>query len=247
MREIRRLLLWTVGILLFGAGPVCAEYTLVLKSGRRITVESYREEGGMIKFGGFGGEIGINRDQIETILKGEGEGSRGMVIGEEEAPPPEPRAVGETTTEKGERPAGTEETPKSHEEKLAEERAKEEKEYQKKLKALTEQIKTLRDRYALATRGKTGAEPSVPASEEEIKSRTEDLVSRLRDAQRAAAGSAAPSVKPPLPGYTEKQKELSDMRNRLYQLEKERNELRKSGFDPLCAFQIYVIPACKSV
>jgi hypothetical protein len=236
MREIKRLLLWTMGILLFGVVPVCAEYTLVLKNGRRITVESYREEGGMIKFKGFGGEIGINRDQIEKILRGEGEGSRGMVIGEERAPPSEPPSVGETATEKGERPAGTPETPQSSEEKLAEERAKEEKEYQERVKALTEQIKTLRDRYALATRGTTGPEPSAPTSEEELKARQDDLVSRLRDAQQAAAGSAAaPSVKTPLPGYTGKQKELSDMRNRLYQLEKERDkligEMKQKNFD----------------
>src|SRR5580765_3956356 len=52
---------WTV--------PVWADYTLVLKNGRRITVQSYREEGRMIKFRGLGGDIGISRDQIQSIQK----------------------------------------------------------------------------------------------------------------------------------------------------------------------------------
>ena len=50
-------------------GPVWAEYTLILKNGRRITVQSYREEGRMIKFHSLGGEIGISKDQIQSIQK----------------------------------------------------------------------------------------------------------------------------------------------------------------------------------
>lgn len=54
--------------------PLSADYTLILKNSRTITVQNYREEGKMIKFYGLGGEIGLSKDQIQTIRKtGEGE------------------------------------------------------------------------------------------------------------------------------------------------------------------------------
>jgi hypothetical protein len=49
--------------------PALADYTLILKNGRRITVETYRQEGRMIKFHALGGEIGISKDQIQSIEK----------------------------------------------------------------------------------------------------------------------------------------------------------------------------------
>ena len=45
----------------------------MLKNGRQITVQSYREEGSMIKFTGLGGEIGISKDQVQTIRAEEGD------------------------------------------------------------------------------------------------------------------------------------------------------------------------------
>jgi hypothetical protein len=59
-------------ILLVSAVSSPAEYVLVLKSGGQLTVQSYREEGSMIKFQGFGGEIGLSKDQILTIRRAEG-------------------------------------------------------------------------------------------------------------------------------------------------------------------------------
>ena len=59
----------TVGLLLYAAASAHADYVLVLKNGRQITVQSYREEGSMIKFTGLGGEIGISKEQIETVRK----------------------------------------------------------------------------------------------------------------------------------------------------------------------------------
>src|SRR5262245_32552075 len=44
-----------------------ADYTIELKNGRRITVQTYREEAGMIKFTGLGGEIGLSKDQVLAI------------------------------------------------------------------------------------------------------------------------------------------------------------------------------------
>src|SRR5438094_8284422 len=62
-------------LLLFGVFyllvvPAFADYTLILKNGRRITVQSYREEGGTIKFQRLCGEIGIEKNQIQAIRKG---------------------------------------------------------------------------------------------------------------------------------------------------------------------------------
>jgi len=74
----------TVAILLGSAVSLSAEYVLVLKNGRQITVQSYREEGSMIKFPGFGGEIGISRDQIRTInqLETNDPGSLSVIVPE---------------------------------------------------------------------------------------------------------------------------------------------------------------------
>src|SRR4030095_13591012 len=93
--------------------PAWADYTLVLKNGRRITVQSYREEGRMIKFRGLGGDIGISRDQIQSIQK---------------ADPGEPTLDQTQLQESAAAPQVPERPPT-----LEEEKAKEEKEYQQKL------------------------------------------------------------------------------------------------------------------
>ena len=56
------------------AGVAQAQYLLVLKNGRQIHVQSYRDDGSMIKFSGLGGEIAISKDQVQTIRRvGEGD------------------------------------------------------------------------------------------------------------------------------------------------------------------------------
>ena len=122
-----------------------------------------------------------------------------------------------------------------------EERAKEEKEYEKRLKELTQQINELRDRYSLLTRGNTGSEPVLFTTEEAFRGHQEDLLSRLRDAQNRAQGletgsaSKSPpfSLNPP-PAYSERQKELSDLREKMNRLETERlqliGEMRQKNF-----------------
>lgn len=273
----RKQLLFLVAGLLFGyPASLLADYTLVLKNGRRITVESYREESGMIKFQGLGGEIGISRDQIQSILKAGEPQSRGMsLLGTERSttggatPGQEKLQASKAPTGKA-KVEGKEATPGqgqekilSPEEKLAEEKAKEEKEYQDKVRQLTDQIKAARDRYAMSTRGSSGPEPTLLNSEEAIKARKDDLISRLRDAQHNPAGPSdaggvklltpspfsgapptitelrpgqvVPRVDAPLPGYTGKEKELSDLRNQLNQLQKEREalieQMKKKNFD----------------
>ncbi|MEK7783570.1 MAG: hypothetical protein AAB279_06560, partial [Candidatus Binatota bacterium] len=150
MDRIKRLLPLAVGLLLGFPGYLSADYTLILKNGRRITVESYREEGGMIKFRGLGGEIGISREQIQSILKAGEPQSRGMSLLGTEKPTTGDAATGqEKKLEASQAPAGQakgegkearpglpQEKVLSPEEQLAEERAKEEKEYQKRVKQI---------------------------------------------------------------------------------------------------------------
>src|SRR5258708_19999713 len=49
------------------AGVAQAQYLLVLKNGRQIHVQSYRDDGSMIKFSGLVGKIAITKDQVQTI------------------------------------------------------------------------------------------------------------------------------------------------------------------------------------
>lgn len=252
-------------ILLPWGHTALAEYTLVLKNGRRITVEAYREEGGMIKFHGLGGEIGIGKDQVQTILKGgESEGrafgvSRAQSV---EAEPTEraPEQIQPTPATTGREPTVAEKAgapptaePRTEADLLAEERAKEEKEYQQKVKEMTEKLKASRARYAIATRGSSGPEPSVVFTDEQIKARTDELTSRVRDLEQSQAGTryetgiemptpvpfagdAPPLLRPgpvvtrpgadPIPtAYTGKQKELSGLRSDILNLETERQKL----------------------
>src|SRR3989338_10237411 len=107
MNGLKQLLFLALAFILCLPGPLFAEYTLVLKNGRRITVQSYREEGCMIKFPGMGGEIGIARDQIQSILKAGEPESRGMsIIGLEKAPTLPAAPSTKETKEAGRVPAG---------------------------------------------------------------------------------------------------------------------------------------------
>lgn len=225
-RKIRFLALGSVIVFLWTV-PLSARYTLVLKNGRRITVQSYREEGGMIKFPALGGEIGIAKDQIQSIQKAGVEERWSLVVpreAEEQVPPPPTK---EPALEEQRPTPQVEGAPsKTPEETLAEQRDKEEKEYQQKLKELTQQLRELRDRYAVETRGNTGPEPSFFTSEEAFRGHQEDLLSRLRAGQPPAA------VPPP---STQKQQRLIDLRKQMNQLENERqrliDEMKQKGFD----------------
>src|ERR1051325_4083849 len=63
-----RIMLIAVVLVLFPA-LAFAQYTVVLKNGRRITTQSYREEGNTIKIYGLGGEVALARDQVHSILR----------------------------------------------------------------------------------------------------------------------------------------------------------------------------------
>ena len=194
-----------------------AEYTLVLKNGRRITVQAYREEGGMIKFHGLGGEIGIGKDQVQTILKaGEREG-RGFGVSRAqsvEAEPMErtPEQIQPTPATTGREPTVAEKAgapptaePRTEADLLAEERAKEEKEYQRRVKEITEQIKANMERYSVAGKGGSTMAEALLGKEEAIRARADDLNARLRDQQHnpgapADAGSVGVATPSPFTG-----------------------------------------------
>ena len=195
----------------------------------------------MIKFPGLGGEIAIGKDQIQAIKKTEEAGPTGLDVSR---PPPSmstPAKEAAAEEKKPTPPAAAGKLPVT-EQSRAEQKAKEEKAYQKQISELTQQLKELRDRYAAETRGNQGSDPAFFTTEEAFQGHQEDLLSRLRDAQYRAKGLATgenaatppPALDAP-PAYTEKQKELSDLRNQINQLERQRqsliDEMRQKGFD----------------
>lgn len=212
------------------AGVAQAQYLLVLKNGRQIYVQSYRDDGSMIKFSGLGGEIAISRDQVQTIRRAEESdrlGSPSLSVNQAPttvAPEPPPRPTKAPEVKPPSVSAG--------DGQLAKKRAEEQKAYEDKVKGLTAEIKELRDRYSWITRGTKGPEASLFTTDEAYKGQQADLMSRLRDAQYKAQGlptgsaSQTPpfSIDPP-PPYTEREKELSDMRARITQAENERQRL----------------------
>jgi len=191
--KFNHMLITLSGILLgfavvFGSpAPLFANYTLILNNGRTITVEAYKEKGGMIIFSSYGGEISIAKEDVQSIIPAVGRTGRTdlpeveYVPGENGMAAPDPETVARPSEVP---PLATKEKVLTPEEIKAEEKAKEEKEYQKRVSDITERIKALMDRYAIATRGKSGPEPSLLNSQEAIRSRTADLNSRLKDAQR---------------------------------------------------------------
>jgi len=217
-----------------------AQYVVVLKNGRQLTVQNYREDGTMIKFSGLGGEIAISKDQVETIRRAEASDSASTrapsLDGLSAKNPPEPPPASSPPAE-SKAPAAV-----SIEQQQAKKRAQEAKAYEDRLKDLTVQLKELRERYSLMTRGNKGPEPSFFTTEKAFKGQQDDLLSRLRDAQNKAqglpTGSAATSPQFSLdapPAYTERQRELSDLRSRISQIETERDriidEMRAKGFE----------------
>lgn len=222
--------------------PASAQYVLALKNGRQIIVQSYREEGGMVKFSGLGGEIAISKDQVQSIRR-TGDNDPGSATTFSLSQDQVPVAV---------RPSAGEAAPITKETKVepapeaakspAELRALEEKAYQQKIKELTGELQKLRDQYGVRTRGNTGPEPQFFTSEEAFAGHQADLLSRLRDAQFRAQGlpSGSESQSPPFsldapPAYTERQKELSDLRSRIRQVESDRqkliDEMKAKDFD----------------
>jgi len=200
-----------------------ADFTLVLKNGRRITAQSYREEGSTIKVHGLGGEFGIPKDQIQTILKADQSEQRGLSISDLEASSRQTQAPAPEPSVPSARDA--EEAPTPGEKKSAVE-ANEEQEYQKRLAEVTQKLETAKRQYLDATQG-GGTGSNV--SKEGFSGWVADLGSRIRDSQKVPGGGG-PAGTPPMRGYeapvyTAKEKELSDLRSQINSLQKERDSL----------------------
>ncbi len=200
-----------------------ADYTLVLKNGRRITAQSYREEGSTIKIHGLGGEFGIPKDQIQTILKGEQTEQRGLSISDLEASSRQTQAPVQKPSVPPARDA--KDAPAANEKKSAVE-ANEEQEYQKRLAEVTQKLETAKRQYLDATQG-GGTASNV--SKQGISGWVADFGSRIRDSQNVTGGGG-PAGTPPMQGYeapvyTPKEKELSNLRSQIDSLQKERDSL----------------------
>jgi hypothetical protein len=231
------------------ANPAAADYTLVLKNGRRITVQNYRDENGVIKFGGLGGEIGISKDQIQAIHPGGSAGPADLDL-------TSIRATGQAGADFSTAPeeGSGKKAPSQDNERL-----KEEKQYQEKLNSLNEQLKASQDRYSETIRGTASTDPTQLVTEEQIKARQDDAVARFKDAQNNPSEPAPVKLLTPSPftslpptvtevqprgrtvspfdapqALTDREKELLDMRNQALQLEQEReqliNEMKQKNF-----------------
>ncbi len=225
MIRIKRALPLGLALIFCWTGILFANFTIVLKNGRRITVKSYREEGEMIKVSGMGGEFGIAKDQIESIINPGADEERGMVV------PDSNRIQPTATSRQASKSTAPRDSGKVSEGEVKEKRAEvppakgtEEAEYLSRIKEKTAQIKRLTDRYSVATGGASGSQTGILEGQEAIKGRTADLQSRLKDAQRSrAAGSSRVNVPPT--AYSPKEKELSELRRQIVRTQKERDAL----------------------
>lgn len=249
-----------------------AQYTVVLKNGRRITAQTYREEGQLIKIYGMGGEIGIPRSEVQSILRaGEGEG-RGLDLRAIDAI--EGQASQSEVQEA--RPEGSR-AATTPADAIPDQRAKEEEDYRRRIETVTAELNSVKDRYLAETRATSSRDPMLLETDEAIRARNEDLNSRLKDLQHypeppGDAGSVrlsvpsaftgqppgkaeirpgeglntsgipiytpsvtTPAVKPPPAAYSDREKEISDLRIRMNQLVKERErlieEMKQKNFD----------------
>lgn len=197
-----------------------AQYVLILKNGRQITVQSYRTEGSMIKFTGLGGEIAIAKDQIQAIEKAGQTNRPGLSLPELETSskpsPSVPQKSTPTPTRDGIRPPSpSKPTPA----------AEEEKEYQKKLAEVTAKLESAKEKYFNATQGGGTA---ANLSKDGISSWVMDFASRIHDSQKVSGGggpSSTPPTPPYAPTYTAREKELSDLRIEIDGLQNERDSL----------------------
>lgn len=199
-----------------------AQHVIVLKNGRQITVQSYREEGSMIKFNGLGGEIGLPKEQIQSILKPGQSNRPGVSISDLEASPRQPatappKAPAPASPNAASRPQSAGETKPGPSDEI--------KEYQKRLAEVTQKLETANREYFDATQG-GGTGSNV--SKEGMRGWAMDLASRIHDSQKVPGGggdSSTPPMPPYAPVYTAKEKELSDLRAQIDRLQKERDTL----------------------
>jgi hypothetical protein len=198
-----------------------AQHVIVLKNGRQITAQSYREDGSTVKIQGLGGEIGIPKDQIQSISKA-GQGERpGLNIIDLETTSRQTSIPQKPSLP----PARGAEAPTSPTETRSAADVEEEKEYQKRLAEVTEKLEAARQDYFKATQG-GGTSSNV--SRDGMRAWTMDFASRIHDSQKVPGGGGPPNTPPAspyAPNYTPKEKELSDLRIKIDGLQKEQENL----------------------
>jgi len=198
-----------------------AQHVIVLKNGRQITAQSYREEGSTVKIQGLGGEFGIAKDQIQSISKA-GQGERpGLNIIDLETTTRQTSITQKPSLP----PARDAKAPTSPPETKSAADIEEEKEYQKRLAEVTDKLEAARQDYFKATQG-GGTSSNV--SKEGMRAWTMDFASRIHDSQKVPGGGGPPNTPPAspyAPNYTPKEKELSDLRIKIDGLQKERENL----------------------
>jgi len=182
MKPIKLLL---IGLAIFSCWvrPALADYTIIFKDGRTITVEDYKEEGGMIVLSRYGGQISIAREVVRSIIPA----VKGMEAKLSLPPAGEvPGLTAEIDPGKEEAQAPKEPAPKEKvltpEEIHARNRDKEAKEYQSIYKEIQDQIRFKTKRYWEITRGTSNPNPML-LKLSVLNARIDDLQSRLKDAQ----------------------------------------------------------------
>lgn len=208
MKKSRALL--SLVILAAWTGLAHGQYLVTLKNGRQLAVQSYRDEGSTVKILGLGGELGIPKDQIQSISKSGAADRPGLSITNIESAG---RAAPAPTKATPSAPSsGPSDFPSTVDGKPAVSGA-EVLEYRRRLFEVTQKLEAARKRYLDASgAGNTGSS----FSREGISAWTADLTSRIQDSQQGSGGSTR---------YTAKGKELSDMRVEINALEKEQNAL----------------------
>jgi len=198
-----------------------AQHVIVLKNGRQITAQSYREEGTTVKIQGLGGEFGIPKDQIQSISKASQGERPGLNIIDLETTSRQTSIPQKPSLP----PARDAKAPTSPAETRSAADVEEEKEYQKRLAEVTEKLEAARQDYFKATQG-GGTASNL--SKDGMKAWTMDFASRIHDSQKVPGGgglASTPPAPPYAPNYTPKEKELSDLRIKIDDLQKERDNL----------------------
>lgn len=210
-----------LGTGLYLAPPTFADYTIVLKNGRRVTVQNYREEGAAIKVPALGGELGIPKEQIQAILKADQTTGQGLNVSDltstkrETQSEQKPTSPSSPDSKNG--AARVDETAAAN--------AEEVEQYRQRLADVTQKLELARQQYYKATQG---GGTGTNASNEGLKAWAMDLASRIHDSQKAPGGGGAKSTPPSppyAPNYTAKEKEFSNLRTQVDALQSERDKL----------------------
>jgi len=188
--KVTRMLILGLAVSLYLPGVLFADYTIVLENGRRITVKNYWEESGMVKFHGLGGEIGITRQQIQSIAQATETEPQGIVIAMIKN---SPMVITPTVNllASGEDVAETPPSPNVRQFEVEDQLARE---YQGTYRDLAQQIESRRELRWLITRGTTSPDPILLNSVRVINARIDDLLSRVKDAQVDPARSRGTGI-----------------------------------------------------